>query len=342
MKIMFLAAYFEPENVASSQMSKNLLQAYADEGIEMLVYTPMPTRGVSEEIKKKYRGKKYEVKLDKKLVVNRFYAPDEGTGNLVRGIRYLYCNIIHILKGIMAKNIDIISVSSTPPTQGIVGAIVKKIKKIPMIYVLQDVFPDSLISAGLTVEGSFLWKIGRKIEDYTYRSADKIIVISEDFKKNIIKKGVQEDKIEVIYNWIDEESIVPIPRENNLLFDEFNLDKSKFYITYAGNLGNAQNIDIIIEAANKLKKYKDIMFIFFGKGCCEEECKKKVKKYDLKNVMFLPFQPSEKASQVYSLGNASIVSCKKGFGMSAMPSKTWSIMSAGTAIIANFDKNTEL
>ena len=85
---------------------------------------------------------------------------------------------------------DAIFVQSTPPTQGAMAAIIKKKKKIPFIYNLQDVFPDSLVGAGMATEKSIVYRIGRKIEDYTYRNADRIIVISNDIKENIINKGV--------------------------------------------------------------------------------------------------------------------------------------------------------
>lgn len=97
---------------------------------------------------------------------------------------------------------------------------IKKCRKIPFVYNLQDIFPDSLVGTGMTKKGSFLWRIGRIIENFTYRNADKIIVISEDFKRNIMAKGVPEEKIEVIYNWIDENEVVPIAKDVNPLYHE--------------------------------------------------------------------------------------------------------------------------
>ena len=194
------------------------------------------------------------------------------------------------------------------------------------------------MGTGLAKKDGILWKIGRVIENFTYRNADKIIVISQDFKRNIMAKGVPEEKIEVIYNWVDEQAVIPIQRGDNPIFDELNLDRNKFYIVYAGNLGNAQNVEIIIDTANQIKDNTDINFIIFGTGGLEQEYKNKVNSLKLNNVSFFPLQPYEKVSQVYSIGDACIVSCKKGLGGSAMPSKTWSIMSASRAVIANFDE----
>ena len=220
------------------------------------------------------------------------------------------------------------------------AAIIKKRKKIPFIYNLQDVFPDSFVGAGMTSEGSIIFKIGKKIENFTYRYADRIIVISNDIKENIVKKGVDPEKIIVVPNWIDSETVRPIRKEEIYLYEKFGISNDKFSVVYAGNLGYAQNIEVIIETAKKLKNQNEIQFLIFGKGAQEEEYKKLAAGLD--NLKFFPIQPYSEVSYVYSLGDASIVPCKKGFGGSAMPSKTWSIMATGTPVLASFDRDTEM
>jgi len=342
MNILFLSSYFHPEQAASFYLWENLREAFADRGYNMELYAPTPTRGITNETREEYKRKKYEEFYNGRLKVKRFSMIREGKSPLQRAFRYLLCNIRHCYSGCNAKTVDIIFVGSTPPTQGWIATKVKRKLKVPFVYCLQDIFPDSLVGTGITKKKSLLWKIGRKIEDDIYKNADKIIVISEDFKKNIIEKGVPESKIEVIYNWVDEKAVVPISRNENKLFDELGLSRDLFYIVYAGNLGHAQNIDIIIDAANELSTREDIRFVIFGSGGSEKELKGKAAKLNLKNLTFFPIQPSERISEVYSLGNAAIVTCKPGLGKSAMPSKTWSIMSSGTAILANFDEETEL
>ena len=218
----------------------------------------------------------------------------------------------------------------------------KFIRRKPIIYNLQDIFPDSLVSTGLISRTSVLWRIGRIVERITYKYVDKIIVISEDFKRNLIAKGVSECKIEVVYNWVDEKAVVPVSRDENPLFDEFGLDRNKFYVVYAGNLGNAQNINIILEAAKATRQYADLQFLIFGTEDQSAPYKEYACQMQISNLRIFPIQPYSMVSQVYSLGNVAIVSCKKGFGNIAMPSKTWSIMSAGTAVLASFDAGTDL
>ena len=80
-------------------------------------------------------------------------------------------------------------------------------------------------------------------------------------KQNIINKGVPEEKIVVVPNWIDSEMIHPIEKEDNYLFDKYHIPKDKFTVVYAGNLGYAQNIEVIIKSAEMLKEYQNIQFV---------------------------------------------------------------------------------
>lgn len=338
MNLLLYSAYYEPEVAASLYLSTNLYEDFAASGMNVRLYVPLPTRGVSDEIRERYRNK-VERKVDNRLEIIRLNIPKEGKNVLKRALRYLWMNFVFI-RNSSHYNADAIFVQSTPPTQGAMAAIIKKKKRIPFIYNLQDVFPDSLVGAGMTSENSLIYKIGRKIEDFTYRNADKIIVISEDIKKNIIRKGVPAEKIEIVPNWIDSQSVHPIEKKDNYLFEKYNIPKEKFTVVYAGNLGYAQNIEVIIKAAEVLKENNDIQFVIFGKGAQEDEYKKMAD--GLNNMMFLPIQPYSEVSYVYSLGDVSIVPCKKGFGGSAMPSKMWSIMATGTPVLASFDSGTEM
>jgi glycosyltransferase involved in cell wall biosynthesis len=207
-----------------------------------------------------------------------------------------------------------------------------------MVYNAQDLFPETLSGTGLANQGGLLWKIGMWVSNVTFRNTDKIIAISSDMKRKMMARGVPEEKIEVVYNWVDQNAIVPVEDEDNELFGEFGISRDKFRVVYAGNLGNAQNIGIIVEAARRLKDHGNIEFVIFGKGGLEDEIKATKTKEQLDNLKILPLQPYERVAKVYSLGHICIVACKAGLGGAAMPSKTWSIMSAGRAVLANFDE----
>lgn len=335
MKAIFPCSYYLPETAASLYITDNIVHACADKGIQVDLYTPSPTRNVPDGSV----WEREERQMDGKLRIHRFHLYGEGKNPMLRALRYFLGEFI-LLRYCMWKKYDVAFVDSTPPIQGLKMPLIKWLKRKPTIYNVQDIFPDSLVGTGLTHEGSLIWKIGRIVEKITYRYADKIIVISEDFKKNIMAKGVPEDKIVVVYNWVDQNKVVDVPREENKLFEIYGLDRGKFYITYNGNIGLTQNMDMLLEVAKELQEeYEDIHFVLVGNGAYLDEVKRKVADQQLENVHLLPFQPYEDISHVFSLGDASLVISKPGVGANSVPSKTWSIMSASRPVLANFDEN---
>lgn len=339
MRILQIPGYFFPEKAASIYLEDNRQEAFSKAGFYTVVYTSRPQRGLSEEEYQEYKQKKVEMMYNNHVEVHRFAMYREGKNPVLRALRYFLISAIQFWKGIWTKNIDLIYVASTPPTQGALAALIKIIKQVPFIYNLQDIFPDSLVGTGLARKDGLLWKIGRVVENFTYRNADKIIVISQDFKKNIMAKGVPEDKIEVVYNWVDEQAVTDIPKEKNVLFDRYNLDRSKFYVTYNGNIGLTQNMDMLLEVAKALEANEEIGFVLVGNGAYLEQVKQIIKNRNVNNVTLLPFQPYEEISHVFSLGDVSLVISKPGVGANSVPSKTWSIMSASRPVLANFDEN---
>lgn len=340
MKVLQLTGYFLPEKAASIYLVENRLEAFANEGFDMVIHASRPTRGLSDEEYSEYKNRKEEMMYDGKLRVHRFAMYREGKNPVLRAMRYSFNWIIQLWYGLTEKNVDCVYLETTPPIQGLLGSLLKIFRNIPFVYCLQDIFPDSLAGTSLAKKGGLLWKIGRVIEDFTYKYADKIIVISEDFKKNIMAKGVPEDKIVVIYNWVDQNKVVDVPREKNKLFDKYNIEREKFYIEYSGNIGLTQNMDMLLEVMKELKTtHPDIGLVLVGEGAYKAQVEEIVKRDDLTNVTMIPFQPYEDISHVLSLGDAGLVISKPGVGANSVPSKTWSIMSASRPVLANFDEN---
>lgn len=346
MNILFLDAYYEPEKIAYTHLERDLIEGLISDGHKIKIICPTPTRGIDKETREKYKNKIFEEKYNGSVEVNRFKAPQEGKNPIVRAFRYFWCNFRTYQIALKSKNVDVVFSNSTPPTQGAISGIVarklskKYKKKVSFVYNLQDIFPDSLVNTNLTHNGSVLWKIGRKLEDFTYRHADKIIVISQAFKKNLLAKGVSEKKVEIISNWIDLESVHPVERKDNKLIEEFGLNPKKFFVVYAGNFGAAQGADIVLKTAKQMSEYDEIQFVIFGGGAYFEDAKKEAE--GLKNVFIHELMPQDRISEVYSLGNVALVTCKAGTGNAGMPSKIWSIMACNTPIIASFDTDSDL
>lgn len=343
MNVLMLKGYYTPETAASLYLTENTVDALVENGINVKVCTPTPTRGITEEQRKIYtKEKKHEVLKEGLLEIKRFSMFREPRNSFMRAVRYVLCIVKQLIICLLSKSPDVYFFGSTPPINGLIMSILKKIKKSKTVYNLQDIFPDSLVHTGMTKKGSILWKIGRVVENITYKTADKIIVISQDFKKNIMEKGVPEDKIEIVYNWVDENQVVDVPRSENKLFDKYGLDRDKFYICYSGNVGFTQNMQMLVNVAKDLEDNENIGFVIVGEGAFKPKLEELVRETGLKNMTLIPFQDYSDISHVFSLGDAGLIISKKGVGSNSVPSKTWSIMSAQRPVLASFDKGSEL
>lgn len=342
MNILFLNAYFHPENIAYSHLEHDMIEGLIAAGHEITVVCPVPTRGVAKDTVQKYRSIKTEELFGGKVHVIRFWAPQEGRNPIIRAFRYFWCNLREYQIGIKQKHADVIFATSTPPTQGYMSGCIGKRLNRPVVYAVQDVFPDSLVTTGLATKGSFFWKIGRILENATYKKCQKLIVISNSIAKNLQNKGVPEEKLTIIPNWVDAQAVCPVPRDQNRLIEEQKLDPTQFIVVYAGNFGAAQGAHVILEAAKLLQQEKDIRFVIFAGGPEANQARKTVEDEKLDNVRINPLLPQDRVPEVYSLGDVALITCKKGVGNSGMPSKTWNIMACNTPIIASFDTNSEL
>ena len=330
MKILIPFSYYHPEQCAGLFVIDDMTAEAARQGIESVITVPTPTRNVAPGAK----WDREETLCDGKVLVHRFRMYGEGKNPVLRAMRYLFCEIVQ-LHYMLWKKYDVAFIDSTPPIQGLKLPIVRLLRKKPVVYNAQDLFPETLSGTGLAKQGGLLWKIGMWVSNVTFRNSDKIIAISNDIKRSMVARGVPAEKIEVVYNWVDEKAVQPVAKEENPLFDEFELDRNKFTIVYAGNLGNAQNIGIVLDGAKELP---EVQFAVFGSGGLENDVRKRISDEGLTNVHLNPLQPVERVKFVYSLGDACIVSCKEGLGGSAMPSKSWSIMSCGRPVVASFDE----
>lgn len=329
MKILIPFSYYHPEQCAGLFVVDDVTAEAARQGISSLITVPSPTRNVAPGA----TWRRDETLCDGMVQVHRFRMYGEGKNPVLRALRYLLCEMVQ-LHYMLWKDYDVAFIDSTPPISGLKLPIVRLLRRKPVVYNAQDLFPETLRGAGLACAGGLLWKIGMWVSDLTFRNSDKIIAISEDIKRSIVTRRVPAEKLEVIYNWVDENAVYPVSKEENPLYEEFCLSRDRFTVVYAGNLGHAQNISMILDAAAVLP---EVEFAVFGTGGQEDALRGRIEKEGLKNVHLNPLQPYGRVSQVYSLGDVCVVSCKAGFGGSAMPSKTWTIMSCGRPVLASFD-----
>ena len=341
MKVLMIYGYYEPEIAASMYLFSNLTEALAERGHDVLIYTPVPTRGIPDSLRKQYLRRRKEIQFGGRVKIRRFWLPKEKKSILSRGIRYILLNLSTLFKG-MSTCADVIFMNSTPPTNMLVGVLLCKLKKSPVIYNIQDMFPESLAATGIVPQNSVLYKIANWMAELSYRRLSGIITISDQFKNRLLEMGVDYDKIRVVPNWVDESAVYKKEREQNYLLKKYQLNKEDFFITYSGNIGYTQNIDMLLTVAKELEDYPDMKFVLIGDGAYKKEAVYSIKQKNIRNVIVLPFQDYQYISDVFSLGDIGIVISKQGVQGSSVPSKTWSIMAAECPVLASFDLSSEL
>lgn len=215
-----------------------------------------------------------------------------------------------------------------------------KKKGMRVVAMLQDVWPDNAVQSGLLREGSLLYRFFEIFQRFVYKKADRIICISDDMKAFIASKGVPEEKITVIYNWGYTDEIVDIPWEENEFVKKFDLKQDLFYAIYAGNIGRMQNVELVLKAAQQLRAEDKIRFLIIGAGAREQQIKEMAEEMKLPNVEFLPFQPAELATSIYSAAGVNLIPLVPGGVKTALPSKTGVCLSCGRPIIFTFGKNS--
>ena len=336
-KITFITGHLCKERHA---LLNELALDLGEYGADVTVITGFPSRRISEEVRQYYLSHPVE-KISENVIVKRVGSKKgEGKGLLSRLIKYFFLTK-KIYKEAKKTETDVYYLYSSPFFLGYIG---KKLKKIaPTVYNAQDLFPDTLIHQKHLSERNLLVRYFRKKESLVYKNNSHIITISQEMRLNIISHGAKEKDVSVIYNWADTEHLSHVPKATNKYFDEFGIDREKFVISYAGDLGLFQGWDTILMAAKELNnKYPDILFVLIGSGSYRENILKMISEQKLSNIIVLPLQPANRLSEVYSIGDIELLPIEKGLTKMALPSKNAVIMATGNPILAIVDDNSDI
>jgi colanic acid biosynthesis glycosyl transferase WcaI len=237
-----------------------------------------------------------------------------------------------ILGSIVPKRPDIMYVYHPPATVGLAGLIMKKIHRVPMVYDIQDMWPDTLAATGMIRKKSIL-SIVDKLCNIIYKGASHIVVLSPGFKAKLVERGVPSDKIDVIYNWAIEDLSMDTAEPVDPLVESVFSDK--FNIVFAGNLGKAQGLDNVLATASILMhSHPKIQFVLVGSGVEENRLKNETEKMRLTNVKFFSWRTTEQMRIIYKLADVLLVHLKGDplFSLT-IPGKTQKSLSVGKPIL---------
>ena len=208
----------------------------------------------------------------------------------------------HLLSTIVGLTIvpkpDIIITPSPPLTIGLSAWILGTLRRAPFIYNVQEIYPDIAIRLGV-LQNRQLIRLLFGLERFVYKKASKVTVIAPRMRERLLEKGVPEDKVTVVPNFVDVSDLQPLPKDNP--FSRRHGVHDKFVISYAGNLGPAQGLETFIEAARLLQDNPSIHFMIMGDGILRETLRQRVAKLALRNLTFLPHQSYSLVPQIYAI-----------------------------------------
>ncbi|MCM2379520.1 glycosyltransferase family 4 protein [Pseudomonas marginalis] len=330
-RVLLMTQWFDPEPTFKGLV---FARALVEKGFDVEVITGFPNYPGG----KVYPG--YKVKLLQKeqidgvsLVRVPLY-PSHDKSRFGRILNYVSFSISLVLYGLFSKKPDIIYSYHPPLTVGVASAVIGFFRRVPVVNDIQDMWPDTLRSTGMISNRRVLSMVG-KICDWVYRRAAKIVVLSPGFKKLLVERGVPAEKISVIYNWCAEDAIGDDQGVNQSVMRSCN----KFRILFAGNMGRAQALDVVLSAAKILEvKAPEIEFVFLGGGLEVENLKKLAKRLELDNVDFLPPVPMSEVGNYLRSADALLVHLKKDdLFKITIPSKTQAYMAAGRPLLMAVD-----
>jgi colanic acid biosynthesis glycosyl transferase WcaI len=228
---------------------------------------------------------------------------------------------------------------SPPITLGLAGALVARIRRVPFVFNIQDVFPDVAIEVN-AISSPRLIRLARWLERFTYRRSDAVTVLSDDLRENVLAKvgAGSRTRVRVIPNFVDTVGIRPAPRGNSYRA-EFELG-DRTVVMYAGNVGFSQPLDLIVDAARELRGRDDVVFVINGGGSGRPVVETSAR--GLSNVRFVDFQPKERLPEVLAAADIHVIALRRGLARSSVPSKLYSILAAGRPVLASVDPGTEV
>lgn len=335
MRLCIFTNHFYPEDFKVNDIAFEL----AKKGYEITVITAIPDYPQG----KFYKG--YSLFKRRKEAINgvkviRLPIIPRGKGGkaalVLNYLSYFASAMLFVFFHAAANRYDAVFVHLTSPFFIALPAVFLKRKQhIPLIFWVLDLWPESLQAAG-GINNRFILNTQIKFVQYVYDNCDKILIGSDGFRKSICGKGNYHDKIVHFPNWA--EAVTP-PKDASVYrniepFAHFTADD--FIVLFAGNMGKAQNLDSVLDAASELKENQNIKFVFLGDGRQKEKLTEKTKELELSKTVFFPgHYPLNTMPIFMEMAHLLLVSLSDELLFNiTVPSKIQFYMSQGKPIIA--------
>ena len=338
MRLAVVTPHFAPDTAPTGTVMTRIAEELAARGHELEILTSLPWYR-DHAVEPGFEGRmirREDVPWGRIVRMHPFPAPDKRA--LVRrALAFAGFSVLGAAVGARGPRLDGVLAVSPPLTLGLTGLAVARARGGPLVFNIQDVYPDVAVELGVLSEGPLL-TASKRLERLCYSAADAVTVLSEDLQRNVQGKTTDPGKVRIIPNFVDVDTIAPAPRDNSYRA-EFGLE-GKIVVMYAGNVGLSQSLHTVLDAAGALAHDDQIVFVINGQGADRARLEEKARGLD--NVRFVDMQPAPRLPEVLAAADIHLVPLKRGLASSSVPSKTYSILAAGRPLIAGVDSGSEI
>lgn len=331
-RILLLTQWFDPEPTFKGLVfARELVR----QGFEVEVLTGFPNYPGGRV----YPG--YRIKWLQSEVIDGVHItrvplyPNHDQSAIKRVLNYASFAASATLYGVfMAKRASALYAYHPPLTVGVAAALIKLFRRVPVVYDIQDMWPDTLRATGMLNNTRALGVVAAVCR-WVYRRMDHIVVLSPGFKRLLLERGVPEAKLSVVYNWADEASLAAPVGQVPAAFPA----ADRFRIVFAGNMGKAQALDTVLNAAALLQQRGSrVCWVMLGGGVEVARLKAEAEQRQLANVVFLPAVPMAEVGTYLHAADALLVHLRKDplFEIT-IPSKTQAYMAVGKPLLMAVD-----
>jgi colanic acid biosynthesis glycosyl transferase WcaI len=337
MRILIFSVYYRPDGGAAAPLFTMLSEALVQRGHIVTVVTTVP-HYPSGQVATGYKGWSIRKTEENGVRVIRLPVPSVKWNSFLA--RFLQLVVYQILATLYSLRYDFDVFVAHNPGFGIwlPFSWLVAFRRKPAIFSVHDVYPDVGIKLGI-FRGKFIIGLVTWLEKFCLEHAKVVRILSSSFTGRIQALGVPEGKIKIVHDWVSIDNTNLVPRFNSFS-TEYSLNET-FNVVYAGNMGPVQGLDTVLEAAALINKEARIRFVLVGDGAAKPALMEKARQKGLSNVLFVPYQSREKMPGIWATADAALVVLRKGSGVDALPSKTFSIMASGRPLLVSVDEESE-
>lgn len=337
LRIAVLCPHFAPDNAPTGTVMTRIVHELAARGHEVHVVTSLPWYR-THAIEPGWEGRwvrRERVAWGSITRVNPF--PGDDKRNLLRrALGFVGFSVLTGISSWRGGRVDAVIAMSPPLTLGLTGWTTHLVRRGPLVFNIQDVFPDAAVRTGAITDRRIV-RAAELLERISYHRAAAVTVLSDDLRANVAAKvkPSRRDRVHVIPNFVDVDAIRPSPRDAPLRAELGIGDEP--LVLYAGNVGFSQSLELLLAAARAMP---EVSFLISGDGAAKSSLVAQAA--DLGNVHFAGYQPPERLRELLGIGDLHVVPLRAGLGNVSVPSKTYSILAAGRPVLAAIDPGTEV